>query len=479
MPLDVDKGNVPGATSAGLRFQNTLFVDATYGNDATAQREDPERKFKTVGAAIAAAQTNDTLLLSPGIYSENIVAPTLPDGLVIASMSSPGLIGGTLIQNAAPGDTFNIVPGIGDDNKCSGLTFIDVSVANDGSGWAVYIDGNNIYDCMNNALIILRGALTGNGSKSLFMRRCNTLIMETEIGGGQVSLINVSTVFASTALIGIGTGPTMLVEFDPTKPLPIGSRGPHFWSNAIFGVVALVGAPNIVMSETTAVGQFDGTNIQSFPANGMSINLTFEGWVTPPDVHQVGFGVYLPVPDAGYTPALASSQPIIINFDEAVIENTFRIGTTGAPPVGVARVEAHARQANFSLPGNVNQISVGDFVDLDIRGSFYQQVQLAVDGFSPGPLTPDHGTINRDYYSPANWLTVTLASGAVNTYQFIPYPDANQYGILVTQRDPAPIPGFTWAITAKTSDSITIVQTNPGALAATFDLEFVGRRWKP
>ena len=67
--------------NAGVdKIPNTLFVDATNGNDTTAERENPEKPYATVKAANDAALVNDTIRVLAGAYT---VADTeVLDGVV-------------------------------------------------------------------------------------------------------------------------------------------------------------------------------------------------------------------------------------------------------------------------------------------------------------------------------------------------------------------------------------------------------------
>lgn len=66
-----------GGGGGGSIFEtNACFVDPN-GNDGSGARGSPILKFKTIQAALAAAHTNDAIIVSPGTYTENPVISTL------------------------------------------------------------------------------------------------------------------------------------------------------------------------------------------------------------------------------------------------------------------------------------------------------------------------------------------------------------------------------------------------------------------
>lgn len=58
------------ATVAGLRTGRTVWVDDEYGSDGTAAVDRPDRPFKTLAAAKAAAASGDRIVVRPGTYNE-------------------------------------------------------------------------------------------------------------------------------------------------------------------------------------------------------------------------------------------------------------------------------------------------------------------------------------------------------------------------------------------------------------------------
>ena len=82
-------GNVNGITS-----DTVIFVNCTDGNDSTGQRG-TTKPFLTITAALAAAQENDTIFLSPGTFTENA---TLTKGVnLVGTLTDQALGAGTKI----------------------------------------------------------------------------------------------------------------------------------------------------------------------------------------------------------------------------------------------------------------------------------------------------------------------------------------------------------------------------------------------
>ena len=82
-------GNVNGITS-----DTVIFVNSTDGNDSTGQRG-TTKPFLTITAALAAAQENDTIFLSPGTFTENA---TLTKGVnLVGTLTDQALGAGTKI----------------------------------------------------------------------------------------------------------------------------------------------------------------------------------------------------------------------------------------------------------------------------------------------------------------------------------------------------------------------------------------------
>jgi len=119
----------------------SVFADPTFGNDATGQLNNPDRQFKTLQAAINAAETQSPnpgniwhVFMAPGNYFESPVIPdsvyvtgTGPDTFIFGTVTHTG---GTVVQNVlilstnAPGI---IVNSTADVNYLTSVVFTTIS----------------------------------------------------------------------------------------------------------------------------------------------------------------------------------------------------------------------------------------------------------------------------------------------------------------------------------------------------------------
>jgi len=97
-----------------LQVDNTVFVDAEFGDDATGIRQNQALRFRTISAAIAASSPGDKIFATPGTYDENnltIPHPLTLDlpGVVINDTANPAHAGNALVH----ADTGNILRVLG------------------------------------------------------------------------------------------------------------------------------------------------------------------------------------------------------------------------------------------------------------------------------------------------------------------------------------------------------------------------------
>ena len=73
----------PSGGSASVFTGNTLWVDAVFGNDGTGTSDRQDLPYLTIAGAIAAAVSGDTIMVRPGTYAEEGLAP--PGGVSLRS----------------------------------------------------------------------------------------------------------------------------------------------------------------------------------------------------------------------------------------------------------------------------------------------------------------------------------------------------------------------------------------------------------
>lgn len=65
--------DVGGSSSTSIQTGKTIWVDATFGNDATGLADRMDKPFKTLNAAKSAGSANHTIRVRPGSYDERVV----------------------------------------------------------------------------------------------------------------------------------------------------------------------------------------------------------------------------------------------------------------------------------------------------------------------------------------------------------------------------------------------------------------------
>jgi hypothetical protein len=76
--------DVSGISVDSKKYGNIIFVDKVYGDDFTADKNDPLKPFFTYSQAVSQAVSGDLIILRPGSYSENVI---LKDGVDIYGYS--------------------------------------------------------------------------------------------------------------------------------------------------------------------------------------------------------------------------------------------------------------------------------------------------------------------------------------------------------------------------------------------------------
>lgn len=121
----------------------TIFVDATTGNDGTALRERFDRMFSTVEGAYGVAISGDTIVVYPGIY--DISAPIGADGVNLEIMN--GAIIGCNSDSISDGGA-DMVFKISGNGKINGITqAFDLS----GAATSIEVDGVDVESTVSGA----------------------------------------------------------------------------------------------------------------------------------------------------------------------------------------------------------------------------------------------------------------------------------------------------------------------------------------
>jgi hypothetical protein len=100
---------------------NTIWVDAVFGNDATALTDRQDKPFVTLGAALAVVSSGDVIMLRPGQYAEEGL--TLPQGVSIEGQ------GGWQVTEVGLHAAASDIMTVSDQSSIEGVSFLVPSTA--------------------------------------------------------------------------------------------------------------------------------------------------------------------------------------------------------------------------------------------------------------------------------------------------------------------------------------------------------------
>lgn len=135
---------IPGENP--FRINLTYFVDATYGNDATGEQDNPTKPFRTIAAPSAIAIPGSVIYVRPGTYSAGIiqlrqgVAWYFEEGVVLVDTQFQGNASSAIVGYA----TFNSSIPVLDYTGTGGVLFEIDGVNYSGPDYAFLIHGSGM-----------------------------------------------------------------------------------------------------------------------------------------------------------------------------------------------------------------------------------------------------------------------------------------------------------------------------------------------
>jgi len=89
---------------SGSKYENKVFVDATYGDDVTGERENPSKPYKTILKAVTEALSDDVVIINGDhVITSTIVLPLPNTFYVLEFLEGSSLTGdflGALISTS-------------------------------------------------------------------------------------------------------------------------------------------------------------------------------------------------------------------------------------------------------------------------------------------------------------------------------------------------------------------------------------------
>ena len=182
-------------------INDTLFVDAQFGNNATAVREDLTKPYLTLAAALANTLPGDTIYVHPGTYFEqNLVLKDVDWYFEVGAVING--TGGSIFLDSASAITSNILG--------YGQFITDTSILSLTNASNVTFKGENFtstggtmftLDSVINANLKLQGTTFDSGNEIMNVRGTSTVTMEAMIIQSTSLLLRIeSTALGSVVL---------------------------------------------------------------------------------------------------------------------------------------------------------------------------------------------------------------------------------------------------------------------------------------
>jgi hypothetical protein len=364
-------GNLSSGAISNVLFRDVLFVDGTNGNNATAQRGSLVLKYATVQAALTAAQTGDTIWVSPGLYTEDITWP-VTERLTLRGMGSynfqmgvypGGTYEGTTIQNATNRETVRIIPA----SQLQSLKIQDVNIENVNNQPAIIATGSADADMFD--VLELNNVSTSDGDIRFTVANHVKLNKVTMFSNDAIRFTNVAQAEVTNCRMY-----SMVVDYDAVPAVaPTGGNIGIIVSDTIVDYsLTCTDIAKVVFSETTQVGSITGTLLDNAAYEWGTI------WNSGRVVGNVAV-TYNHTHIVGEPPV----EREICRFDYAKIGGTFSFASLGSVVIGTCNMK-HACLYDTTGPHTSGEDSI-----IDLRNAYFAQGALAVAG---------SGTIDRSFH---------------------------------------------------------------------------------
>lgn len=351
-------------------FSLALYVDGGTATLVSDQNGSVGRPFSTIAAAVAAMTDNTAILVMPGTYPENIVWRDLENTALV------GVDASSVVISPAVGDAFSWTPAVAaviQTFTIESLTFKPQS------GRSLVLDGANTGSFLKQGARI-RGVVFSNASATtdISMNIINSAFLFecTNTSGGDVEVFNSASVIFLNAVFPASK---LTVSWDGLKPKPSnGRRNVALGGTSVFRDIVMDKSPWVlILANSLVINSITDTGLVFDAGSGGPILMCFGS---------IGFfggggGVTLAYPDA--PPGTAR-----LMFTQADLSGPIKLSVPGQ-----TRLPVDMRGVVFRQTGPAT-VNIGDFLDMDARGSSYlSQGIFAVSG------GPDQGTLDRDTWN--------------------------------------------------------------------------------
>ncbi len=389
---------VTSATASG-GMSTTLYVDKN-GDNGTAARGSIGLRYSTIAAALAAAQSGDTIHIGPGTWTETLTDPD------VAVLTYEGEGWTTQITSAAAATIARNTNSICTTRFFRNLAVINTNVAGNG----IYFDGSSYAGgYFAGGILSLENVygLAQSGCPALSVLCSSDVSVDASCS---LSMLQVKEVVAAT--IGAARVNKVYARWDTGATVPTGNKG----------TLTLRGTRMTTSLELAGVVQAD--------ADGAC----YATLVTAALLTNAGSGDTGSLTYAGRCGNVTVTGPAenktIANLSGAHFEDLTVSSTSGA---GRLIVHAHGAYSDGIIAGGAD-------VDFEFDGSDI-----------PEPTMTAGGAVNRSFVRRG---AIGLINGALSFAIKPPFVDAN-YTALVCPRSS----GTDWRVTAKTPSAVEITSS--------------------